>query len=120
MNRATRIVLLGGLAVGLMAAGEAGARSERLRWTHPDPASVDRYTIHIGSASRSYDPARAVVVANPPTDADNAFYADITVGDNETVFVALTASGDDLESVLSNERRRDPPLGQPGKPELVP
>lgn len=107
MKRAMRTVLLGALAVGLMAAGEADARTERLRWTHPDPSSVDRYTIHVGSASGQYDVTQDVVA--PPTDVDNNFYADVTVADDATVFVAVSAWGSGLESPLSNEGRRDAP-----------
>ena len=90
MMRAMRTVLLGGLAIGLMAAGEAGARTERLRWTHPDPGSVDLYTIHVGLSSRSYDTTQDVVA--PPKDGDNAFFVDITVADDATVFVAVSAT----------------------------
>jgi len=114
MMRAMRTVLLGGLAIGLLAAGEAGARTERLRWTHPDPGNVDRYTIYIGSASRSYGTTQDVVA--PPTDGSNAFFVDITVADDATVFVAVSATANGLESDLSNERRRDPVPPGPGDP----
>ena len=114
MMRAMRTVLLGGLAIGLMAAGEAGARTERLRWTHPDPGSVERYTIHVGLSSRSYDTTQDVVA--PPKDGDNAFFVDITVADDATVFVAVSATANGLRSDLSNERRRDPALPPPPPP----
>jgi hypothetical protein len=109
-----RTVLLGGLAIGLLAAGEAGARTERLRWTHPDPGNVDRYTIYIGSASRSYGTTQDVVA--PPRDGTNAFFVDITVADDATVFVAVSATANGLESDLSNERRRDPEPSDPVDP----
>lgn len=114
MMRAMRTVLLGGLAIGLLAAGEAGARTERLRWTHPNPGSVDHYSIYTGFASRSYGTPQDVVA--PPTDGSNAFFMDITVADDATVFVAVSATANGLESDLSNERRRDPASPPPPPP----
>lgn len=106
MMRAIRIVLLGGLAAGLVAAGQAEARTERLRWTHPDPGGVDRYTIYIGSSSGSYTQQQDVVA--PPNDGQ-AFYTDIQVADDATVYVAVSATGPGGEGPLSNELQRDPP-----------
>jgi hypothetical protein len=108
-----RTLLLGGVAVGLMAAGSAEARTERLRWTHGDPSSVDRYTIYVGNSSGSLSPAQDVV--SPPTE-NGAFYTDITVADDATVFVAVSATGAGGESALSNVRQREAPVVEPPPP----
>jgi hypothetical protein len=100
------------LLVGL----EASARTETLRWSHPDPASVDGYRVYYGNASRVY--SWQVDVQTPPTDSQGAFVYDLEVDDTATVYVAVTAYTGSLESAYSNEKLRspseDPGSGDPG------
>jgi hypothetical protein len=105
---------LGTLTVGLLVAGEADARTERVRWTHPDPGTVERYTIHVGDSPGSYDSTQDVVA--PPTDGEGAFYTDITVADQATVYLAVTAFANGLDSDFSNEGQRDPAAPPPPPP----
>jgi hypothetical protein len=100
------------LLVGL----EASARTETLRWSHPDAASVDGYRVYYGSASRAY--SWHVDVGTPSTDSEGAFVYDLEVDDTATVYVAVKAYAGSLESPYSNERVRipseDPGPGDPG------
>ena len=112
MMRTMRTLLLGGLALGVVAAaGTAEARTERLRWTHEDPSSVERYTIYTGSTSGGLSPSQDVV--SPPSE-NGAFYTDITVADDASVWVAVSATGVGGESPLSNARLREPASGGGG------
>ena len=113
------LFLLTVLVVGF----EASARTERLRWVHPQPATVDGFRVYYGTASGVY--TSQVDVGIPPTDAEQAFVYDLEVPDAATVYVAVTAIGGGLESDLSNEKMRSPSqppagIGTPGRPTLVP
>jgi hypothetical protein len=116
--RATRRLLgwaLGTIALALVAS-PAFARSEVLRWSHPDPTSVVRFTIHVGTASRSYT---QTIDAGKPTPVNGVFSFTITVNDPDNVYVAVSATdANGLTSALSNEQLRMGILGTPGAPQI--
>lgn len=82
------------------AAPPATARVETLRWAHEDPSAVEFYRVHVGSTSRQY--AQTIEVGNKLS-------YDLTLGDSELAFVAITAHAGATASGYSNEKRLDPP-----------
>jgi hypothetical protein len=98
-----------GAALSLGAPAVAQARTEVLRWTHPDAASVARFEIYFGTASRAYgDP----VDAGKPTPESGVFSAILAVPadvEDEPLYIALRAVGKGGEtSAFSNEKIRTP------------
>ena len=80
------------------------ARIETLRWkdSDPDPTRIEGFVVHSGPDSRSYD--TSVDVGWPTPDADGIFSYDLTVPDDASVYVAVTAYDAELESDYSNEK----------------
>jgi len=80
------------------------ARIETLRWkdTDPDPTRIEGFVVHSGPDSRSYD--TSVDVGWPTPDAEGIFSYDLTVPDDASVYVAVTAYDAELESDYSNEK----------------
>ena len=110
------------VALFLMASTLASARTETLRWTHNDPSSVAEFVIYYGSSSANY----TTVITVPPLqpDAQGIFTFGISVADDATIFVALTAVDDTgMESGYSNESMRGlgsgPAIGKPGTPYVI-
>ena len=117
------------VALLLMASTVASARTEILRWTHEDPANVAGFVIYYGLSSANY----TTVIEVPPLqpDGQGIFTFDISVPDEATIYVNVTAyGGDGQESGYSNERSRspeggepepepDPALGRPGTPYVI-
>jgi hypothetical protein len=99
------------LAVGL----EASARTERLRWTHPEPAGVDGYRVYYGT-DPSASTWKMIDVGSLAPDSSGVFVYDLVVDDATTIYVAVTAYAGGLESDFSNRQTR---LGIPGRPTLV-
>lgn len=109
-----RFRLPGLIVLGLVAicAGTASARTEVLRWTHPDSGAVASWEAHVGDSSGSYD--RIVPFSNPQVDSDGVLQMSIEVDDDAVVYIALRAIGVAGErSGLSNERERSPDGGTP-------
>lgn len=117
------------VAALLLAAGAAEARSVTVRWRHPAPERAAGFRVHVGSAPGLY--TRTVDVGKPVPDADGVYHATIEVGDQERVFLAVSAYGArGEESPRSNETVRAPAgpeagdaergLGTPGRPRVVP
>jgi len=115
-----------GVALASSLGGQAGAqestRTETLRWSHPQPSSVDGFRVYYGSSSGNYD--QSLDVRIPGTDGSGNFVYDLRVPADQVVYVAVTAYAE-LESGFSNEKVSEPPapppsaLGQPGRPQPV-
>lgn len=108
-----------GLGLALLAcAAAASARSELLRWQHPDPSTVAGFKIYVGNASGSY---QTTVDVGLPTASSGVYSYSIQVPDPDNVYVAVSAYGPTgLEGVRSNEQLRPGLLGAPGKPQIQP
>lgn len=101
---------------GLPAA--AHARSELLRWQHPNPSTVAGFKVYVGSASGSY---QTVLDVGLPAPVNGVYSFSIQVPDPDSVYVAVTAYGPTgLEGPRSNEGFREGLLGAPGKPQIQP
>lgn len=80
----------------------AQARIETLNWFHPSPAEVEGFRVHYGTSSGHY---QTVV------DVGFALSYDLSVPDEATIYVALTAYSGRVESALSNEVVRPGEIG---------
>jgi hypothetical protein len=104
-------------------AGRADARSETLRWQHPNPGTVSSFKVYVGSVSGGVD-VLVQSLGKPTPDGSGVYTATISVADGATVYVTLTAlDAAAAESVRSNEillPGMPGTLGAPGKPTLVP
>jgi hypothetical protein len=99
--RGASIVALG----MILGASVAQARTETLRWTHSEASRVSRFEAHIGPSSGNYD--RVINLGVPSPNGSGVRSADVTVGDNEDVYVALRAIGNDgTTSPFSVQRQR--------------
>ncbi|MBJ22498.1 MAG: hypothetical protein GY910_07270 [bacterium] len=111
------------LGVAMVSAGAAHARTETIRWTHPETGRVANWEAYVGTLPGVYD--RVVQLASPQPDGDGVFESSIEVADGAVVFIALRAIGESGEqSLLSNARERFPadPSGSqaaPAAPELL-
>ena len=95
------------LAITMMSAGMASARTEVLRWTHPDAGQVASWEAHVGSTRGGYD--QVIPLSNPQVDSNGVLQSTIEVADDAVVYIALRAIGQSGErSVISNERERSP------------
>ena len=90
------------LAVAILSASAASARTERFRWTHT--GSVTGFRRYWGPASGSYSSSMNVGV--PSKDSTGAYSYDLVVPDADTIYVTVTAWSDTLESLRSNEISR--------------
>jgi hypothetical protein len=107
------------LAAGISAAlilgapSMAEARTELLRWTHPDSASVASFNVYFGTASRSY--GAPVDAGKPAPDSAGVYSFSLQVPasvENQPLYIAMTASGGEgEESAYSNEKIRGPAGG---------
>ena len=113
------------VALVLTASTVASARTETLRWMHDNPSEVVGFVIYYGPSLGNYTSVIDVPALQP--DVAGVFTFDISVPDDATIYVAVTAYGDlDLESGYSNVGTRGPDsgepdtvLGTPGKPYVV-
>lgn len=126
LPRACRPLLGVPLVLGLLGfAGTAEARTETLRWAHPNPGAVSGFRAYKGSTSGSY--TTTIELGKPTPDASGVFSFPLSLGDTESAYIVLRAydAGNNL-STPSNERLYAPtgsgsnPLGVPGAPTLVP
>jgi hypothetical protein len=100
-----------------MTAGVAEARTEILRWTHPEAGEVVSWEANIGSSQGSYD--QVIPLTNPQRGSDGVFQASIEVADDADVFVTVRAIGEEGQrSPRSNERARS--AGASGPPPSAP
>jgi hypothetical protein len=100
-----RLALLGLAGLVLGAASAAQARIETLSWRHSSPADVTGFRIYVGSRSGRYT---QVINAGLPGRSGRTFSFDLEVGDNATVYVAVSALNSAGEGPLSNEQQRAP------------
>ncbi|HEY8120033.1 MAG TPA: hypothetical protein VII78_01845 [Myxococcota bacterium] len=115
-KRALRAAALGALLLGLASA--ASARSELLRWQHPNASAVAGFKVYVGSATGVY---QTTLDVGMPTASAGVYSYSLQVPDGSTVFVAVSAYGSTgLEGAKSNEQRRLGQLGTPGKPQITP
>ena len=109
------------LAVFALAAATARAETITLRWRHSAPERAAGFRAHLGSAPGAY--TRSIDLGRPKPDAEGVFRAQIEVADGVPSYVAISAydaSGN--ERTRSNEWARSPgapPLGRPGRPQVV-
>jgi hypothetical protein len=97
-----------GLVALLLSTGVATARTEVLRWTHPDPSGIARFEALVGTSSGNY--GAPVFLGLPTPDSDGVFSASIEVADDADVYFAMQAVNDAGEvSPPSNERYRAAP-----------
>ncbi len=107
------------LAVGLVAlASAASARTELLRWQHPNPSDVAGFKVYIGNAAGSY---QTTIDVGLPTALSGVYSYSLSVPDSNSVYVAVSAYGPTgLEGTRSNEQLRLGLLGAPGRPQIQP
>ena len=119
MKRPFRRISTFALAIAALlalAVSPALARTENLRWEHPDPSSVAGFRVHVGTTQGSY--SQTIDVGLPASGSQ--FVHALTVADSASVYVAVTAyDAAGLESAYSNEGFRAPLLGAPGQPMVV-
>ena len=108
-----------GVAIALLiAASAAQARTELLRWQHPDPSAVAGFKVYVGSATGSY---QTTLDVGKPTASGGVYSYSLQVPDANSVFVVVSAYGPTgLEGAKSNEQQRLGLLGTPGKPQILP
>jgi hypothetical protein len=111
-----RAVACSALLLGLASA--ASARTEQLRWQHPNPSAVAGFKVYVGNAPGVY---QTTLDVGMPTASGGVFSYSLQVPDPNTVYVAVSAYGPTgLEGAKSNERQRLGQLGTPGKPMIQP
>jgi len=104
------------VGIGLAAASLAEARSETLRWEHPDPADVSAFCIYALEAPSSRVPGFCSNVGLPAADPDGIFNATLEDLDDAQVWFCVSAIGGGEESVCSNWRERQPPQQDTASP----
>ena len=85
----------------LAPADAASARTETIRWTHPDASRVTGFRIRIGTSSGSYG---TTVEAGKPTPSGGVYSHTISVADTATVYAVISAFNASQQSTNSNER----------------
>lgn len=116
LGRSARALLLAALVLGL--AGAASARTELLRWQHPDPSAVAGFKVYVGNATGVY---QTTLDVGKPTASGGVYSYSLQVPDSNTVYVAVSAYGPTgLEGAKSNEQQRLGLLGTPGQPQVQP
>ena len=113
-----RICALGlaGAALLALLASPALARTEDLRWQHPDASTVAGFKVYVGASPGSYNQTFDVGL---PLSGSVYTHA-LSVANGAAVYIAVTAyDASGLESAYSNEAFRQAPLGQPGQPVVV-
>jgi hypothetical protein len=115
---AKRVSLVLGLATVLLAA-QAEARTEQLRFTHPDASSVGTFRVYVGSVAGQSDLLAETVTPSGP-DPSGVYTYVIEVESEATLYIRMTAVDTAAqESIDSNEIERNVPLGLPGQPIVV-
>jgi hypothetical protein len=97
------------LTAVLLCGSTASARTERLRWTQPTSPLFDNFKVYWGTSSGSY--SSSVSVGVPSKDSTGAYFYDLSVPDTATVYVAVSAALQGLESPKSNQISRAPATG---------
>ena len=115
----SRMMRAAGLcALLLLLAGAASARTELLRFQHPDPASVAGFKVYVGNAAGVY---QTTLDIGKPTASGGVFSYSLQVPNSNSVYLTVSAYGSTgLEGVKSNEQLRLGQLGTPGKPQIQP
>lgn len=109
------LTLILGLAT-LLFAGQAHARPEILRWTHPNASSLSSFRVLVGRSSGQSD-LLDQIVSTASQNSRGVFSVTVHVASGQTIFIRMTAiDAASNESVPSNEIQRSVPLGIPGRP----
>jgi hypothetical protein len=115
-KRAVRAAALAALVTALASA--ASARTELLRWQHPNPSAVAGFKIYVGNAPGVY---QTTLDVGMPAASAGVFSYSLQVPDANTVYVAVSAyDAAGLDSPRSNEQQRLGQLGTPGQPQITP
>ena len=115
-SRALRAVAFAALL--LLVASAAAARTELLRWQHPNPASVAGFKVYVGNAAGVY---QTTLDIGMPTASGGVFSYSLQVPDANSVYIRVSAYGPTgLEGAKSNEQLRLGQLGTPGTPQIQP
>jgi hypothetical protein len=116
LKRSLRAAALGALLLALASA--ASARTEQLRWQHPDASTVAGFKVYVGNAPGVY---QTTLDVGKPTASGGIFSYSLQVPDANTVYVSVSAYGaTGVEGAKSNEQQRLGQLGTPGKPQIQP
>ena len=115
----SRTLRAAGLSALLLLIGSAAsARSELLRWQHPNPVTVAGFKVYVGNAAGVY---QTTLDIGMPTASGGVFSYSLQVPDANSVYISVSAYGPTgLEGVKSNEQLRLGLLGTPGKPQIQP
>ena len=108
VNVALKIALVA-LLLGI--ASSAQAREETIRWSH-STVDVAGFRVYSSSTTGSSGSQRVddLLLVEAGQDSSGNFFHMITVADNDSVYITLTAySDEDIESVRSNEKLLTPP-----------
>ena len=98
----TALLIWGGQLLGPAA---ASARTESLRWSHPNPAEVVRFELRYGEASGAY--TTTLDLGLPTPDSQGVYTGSFDVADETSVYIAIRAVGaSSLLSDPSNEQLR--------------
>ena len=118
----TRLFLVS-IAILLSFAGQlldpalASARTESLRWSHPNPQEVVRFELLFGDVQGNYTETRNLGLPTP--DGQGVYTDSFDVDDARSVYIVIRAIGTSLSSAPSNVQLRagqiagDPPLVSP-------
>lgn len=114
MRKPRRMRWMGLVAAGLLLVPTlAGARSERLRWSHTKPSDVAAFEVWWGYSSTD---SFAQLSVGKPNRNGNVFRFDLVVPDDADVHVVVRAVGHNgLNSAFSNGQLRQgaPPVTPP-------
>lgn len=106
------------LTLGGALAGPVHAETVELRWRHSAPAQVVGFRAHVGTASGVY--TRTIDLGRPAPDGAGVYRATVELPDGQGTHLAVSAYDESgRESAPSNEWRRAPALGQPGRPQVI-
>ncbi len=111
------------LLLGLVAwAGTAEARTEIVRWTHPDPSTVDEFRIYAAPGNVALDLAGAQVVdVGLPAPTAGVYQYALTSPDSDTVWVTVAAANAAGQGPLATPQlRRAPGVTPPHTPSPAP
>ena len=114
MRKPRRMRWMGLVAAGLLLVPTlAGARSERLRWSHTKPSDVATFEVWWGYSTTEQF---AHLSVGKPNRNGNVFRFDLVVPDDANVYVVVRAVGQNgLNSAFSNGQHRQgaPPVTPP-------
>ena len=110
------IAILLSFAGQLLVPALVSARTESLRWSHPNPQEVVRFELLFGDVQGNYTETQNLGLPTP--DGQGVYTGSFDVDDGRSVYIALRAIGTSLASDPSNVQLR---AGQtPSEPPTAP